>query len=42
MHQDFEDQIKGIEDLYKRLSEREQQYLKEALQIILTKFDKRT
>jgi hypothetical protein len=39
---DFENQIKSVEVLYERLSDREKQYLKEALQIILTKFDERT
>ncbi|HKL10007.1 MAG TPA: hypothetical protein VJ990_01105 [Clostridia bacterium] len=42
MSLDFEKQINGVKDLYERLSEREKEYLKEALQIILTKFDERT
>lgn len=42
MSLDFEKQISSIEELHERLSEREKEYLKEALQIILTKFDERT
>ncbi|GEM_PF-2052814 len=42
MSMDFEKQINSVKDLYERLSDREKEYLKEALQIILTKFDERT
>ena len=42
MSLDFEKQIDSVKDLYERLSDREEEYLKEALQIILTKFDERT
>lgn len=39
---DFEKQIESIIALHERLSEHERANLKEALQIILTKFDQRT
>lgn len=39
---DFEKQIENIKSMHDRLSPKEKEHLEEALQIIVTKFDKRT